>query len=99
MRSIRNRAHTVPYFVSTIIPTSFKNGVGSTPLTLTMTENDSSTNTDLKRFSPSLRPGYKWKNNITLELEIGAEYTDTTGPTTQDSFRRHYWSLGYRWDF
>jgi len=46
-----------------------------------------------------LRPGYKWKNNITLELEVGAEYTDNSGPTTQDKSRRHYWSLGYRWDF
>lgn len=62
-------------------------------------QHDTSTDTDLKRFAPSLRPSYKWKDNMTLEMELGAEHTETTGPTTQDKVRRRYWSLGYRWDF
>ena len=36
-RSARNGAHAVPYFVSTIIPISFRKGVGNTPPTLTIT--------------------------------------------------------------
>ena len=62
-------------------------------------QHDSSTDSDLKRFSPSIKPSYKWKNNITLEVELGEEHTETTGPTTQDTTRRRYWSVGYRWDF
>ena len=62
-------------------------------------QHDSSTDSDLKRFSPSIKPSYKWKNNITLEAEFGEERTESTGPTTQDTTRRRYWSVGYRWDF
>lgn len=62
-------------------------------------QHDTSTDTDLKRFAPSLRASYKWQNNMTLEMEFGAEHTETIGPTTQDTVRRRYWSLGYRWDF
>ncbi len=63
------------------------------------TQHDSSLDTDLKRFAPSLKPSYKWKNNITLEAEFGEEHTTNTGPTTEDKTLRRYWSLGYRWDF
>jgi tetratricopeptide (TPR) repeat protein len=62
-------------------------------------QHDTSTDTDLKRFAPSLKPSYKWKDNMTFEMELGAEHTETIGPTTQDKVRRRYWSLGYRWDF
>ncbi|MGE5242340.1 MAG: tetratricopeptide repeat protein [Bacteroidota bacterium] len=62
-------------------------------------QHDTSTDTDLKRFAPSLKPSYRWKDNMTFEMELGAEYTETIGPTTQDKVRRRYWSLGYRWDF
>jgi len=62
-------------------------------------QHDTSTDTNLKRFAPSLKPSYKWKDNMTFEMELGAEHTETTGPTTQDKSRRRYWSLGYRWDF
>ncbi|WP_372521566.1 hypothetical protein [Sulfuricaulis sp.] len=62
-------------------------------------QHDSSTNTDVDRFSPSLKPSYKWKQNITLEAEFGEEHTTNKGTTTEDTNRRRYWSLGYRWDF
>jgi len=62
-------------------------------------QHDSSTNTDTDRFAPSLKPSYKWKQNITLEAEFGEERTTSTGPLTEDTTRRRYWSLGYRWDF
>jgi tetratricopeptide (TPR) repeat protein len=62
-------------------------------------QHDSSTNTDVDRFSPSLKPSYKWKQNITLEAEFGEEHTTSKGPITEDKTTRRYWSLGYRWDF
>ena len=62
-------------------------------------QHDSSTNTDVDRFSPSLKPSYKWKQNITLEAEFGEEHTTNKGTLTEDTTRRRYWSLGYRWDF
>ncbi len=57
------------------------------------------TDTKLDRFSPVLRPSYKWKENITLEAELGEERTTTRSATTEDKTQRRYWSLGYRWDF
>jgi len=62
-------------------------------------QHDSSTNSDVDRFSPSLKPSYKWKQNITLEAEFGEEHTTNKGTLTEDTTRRRYWSLGYRWDF
>ena len=62
-------------------------------------QHDSSTNADLDRFSYSLKPSYKWKQNITLEAEAGEEHTTNKGLLTEDTTRRRYWSLGYRWDF
>ncbi len=62
-------------------------------------QHDSSTNTDIERFSPTLKPSYKWKQNITLDVEFGEEHTTTRSQTTEDTNRRRYWSLGYRWDF
>ncbi|MHB8624071.1 MAG: tetratricopeptide repeat protein [Sulfuricaulis sp.] len=62
-------------------------------------QHDSSTNTDMSRLAPSLKPSYKWKHNITFEAELGEEHTTTRGPTEEDKITRRYWSLGYRWDF
>ncbi|MDH3371448.1 MAG: hypothetical protein OEM31_08995, partial [Gammaproteobacteria bacterium] len=62
-------------------------------------QQDNSTDTKLRRFAPVLRPSYKWKENITLEAELGEERTTTQSPTTDDKTNRRYWSLGYRWDF
>lgn len=62
-------------------------------------QQDTSTDTKLRRFAPVLRPSYKWKENITLEAEFGEESTTTQSPTTDDKTNRRYWSLGYRWDF
>jgi hypothetical protein len=60
---------------------------------------DTITDSKLERFTPVLKPSYKWKENITLEAEFGEERTTTTTPTTEEKNNRRYWSLGYRWDF
>jgi tetratricopeptide (TPR) repeat protein len=53
----------------------------------------------LERFTPVIKPSYKWKENITLEAEFGEERTTTTTTTTEEKSTRRYWSVGYRWDF
>ena len=55
--------------------------------------------TKLDRFTPTLRIGYQWRERITLEAEYGIENSTTQTAATDDVSRRHYWSLGYRWDF
>jgi len=62
-------------------------------------QHNTTTDSKLERFSPVLRPSYKWKDKITFELELGEERTTTRSPTTEDKTQRRYWSLGYRWDF
>ncbi|HSW52466.1 MAG TPA: hypothetical protein VLG93_04475, partial [Sulfuricaulis sp.] len=62
-------------------------------------QHNTTTDTELERFAPVIRPSYKWKENITLEAEFGEERTTTITPTTREENRRRYWSLGYRWDF
>lgn len=63
------------------------------------TQHDTLTDTETKRASPVLRPAYKWKDNITLEVELGEERTTTTSPNAENKTVSRYWSLGYRWDF
>jgi hypothetical protein len=55
--------------------------------------------TQSTRITPTFKTGYKWKERMTIEAEIGVEDGTTRSTTTNDVTRRHYWSLGYRWDF
>jgi len=59
--------------------------------------------TTLTRWSPSLRLGYRWRDQLTIEAEYGYEktLTESTTPTSNitDDSKRNYFSLGYRWDF
>lgn len=62
---------------------------------------ETNTNATTDRFSPTLRVGYRWRDNIAFEAELGVEKTKTDNPvaqTTEES-KRNYFSLGYRWDF
>ena len=56
---------------------------------------------DLSRLSPTFRLGYRIKDSVTLEAEVGAEISDTTNAAlmTSDQNQRRYYSIGYRWDF
>jgi hypothetical protein len=52
----------------------------------------------LVRVTPSLRLAYRFRDNISFEIEVGAERSTNTGPTQSDVTLRKYFSLGYRWD-
>lgn len=53
----------------------------------------------LRRWTPSVRAGYRWREQLTLEGEAGAELTRVDGPMQTENTRRHYFNIGFRWDF
>ncbi len=53
----------------------------------------------MKRFAPSVKASYRWRNSVSLEMEAGNEEVRTNGPTKVETSRRHYLYMGYRWDF
>ncbi len=53
----------------------------------------------LRRWTPGLKVGYRLREQFTLEGEAGAEFTRTDGPAQTEDTRRHYFNLGFRWDF
>jgi tetratricopeptide (TPR) repeat protein len=60
---------------------------------------DNDDGTTLRRISPVGRVSYRWRNSVTLEVEAGAERTNTHNATVEENSRRNFFSLGYRWDF
>lgn len=54
---------------------------------------------DMVRVTPTVRTTYRWKENMSFELEVGVERTETNSPTVNEINDREYFSLGYRWDF
>jgi hypothetical protein len=57
------------------------------------------TDTRSTRLNPALRLSYRVKDSISLEAEVGYEQTETDSVFATDKSGRHYFSLGYRWDF
>lgn len=55
--------------------------------------------TETTRWNPAIRIGYAWRQQITFEGEYGIEKTQTSTATDNQDATRHYYSLGYRWDF
>jgi hypothetical protein len=53
----------------------------------------------LARLSPSARISYRWFERLSIEGEIGAERSTTTGTTQNDKTQRRYYNLGMRYDF
>ncbi|MGB5081706.1 MAG: tetratricopeptide repeat protein [Burkholderiales bacterium] len=53
----------------------------------------------LQRISPTLRLSYRWGNNVSFEAELGAESGKAKSATSEETTRRSFFSLGYRWDF
>lgn len=52
-----------------------------------------------KILRPTLRTAYKWKENITLEMEVYLDITTIDSIATATERRDPFYSLGYRWDF
>lgn len=57
----------------------------------------------LNRLTPQFRIGYRWRDNLLFEVEMGLEKTHSdaltpTGTQSEDTMR-YFYSAGYRWDF
>jgi hypothetical protein len=51
------------------------------------------------KITPTIRIGYRWKDNMTLETQFGVEKTREHGTTTSTDTLREFMFVGYRWDF
>jgi hypothetical protein len=51
------------------------------------------------RYSPGLRLSYRLLNRFTIEGQFNLERTTTQTDQTNDTVRRIFWYLGWRWDF
>lgn len=54
---------------------------------------------ELTRLTPRVRIGYRWRDKITFELEVGLEKGTTTSSAQTEDTTRSFYTLGYRWDF
>lgn len=52
-----------------------------------------------RQINPLVRTGYKWKENLTFEVELGIEKVEDELLSSSETTDRKYFSLGYRWDF
>jgi hypothetical protein len=59
----------------------------------------SSTQVESTRLTPIVRVGYRLRDKVTFELEVGQETGHTYSSTLTDDTKRTFYSLGYRWDF
>lgn len=57
------------------------------------------TGTHQTQIRPSLRLNYRLNNSVNLEGEGGIEQTHVKSAAQDDTTRRKYFYLGYRWDF
>ena len=55
--------------------------------------------TNQKQIRPSLRLNYRLNNSVNLEGEGGLEQIKTRSAFNDDTTRRKYFYVGYRWDF
>lgn len=56
-------------------------------------------NVDQTRYTPQIRLGYRWRNSLTFEAEVGVEKTKEESATTATDTTSYFYTLGYRWDF
>lgn len=57
----------------------------------------------LNRITPQIRVGYRWRDSLTFEAEVGVEKTHSdavvAGGTQSEDTTRYFYTVGYRWDF
>jgi tetratricopeptide (TPR) repeat protein len=68
-------------------------------LSLVYYQQKDSLGTELNRLTPIVRVGYRWRDKITFEFEVGMEKGETTSSTQTEDLSRNFYMLGYRWDF
>jgi len=51
------------------------------------------------RVGPTLKVMYRWRNELSVEFEVGNEIYDETGPFRETHSHRRYVYSGFRWDF
>jgi tetratricopeptide (TPR) repeat protein len=62
-------------------------------------QQDNSDGSERRQINPLVRVGYKWKDNLTFEVELGKELIEDRRQSSTETTDRDYFSLGYRWDF
>lgn len=55
--------------------------------------------TEQTQIRPRLKLNYRWNDSVSLECEGGLENTHTQSLVAEDTTRRKYFFVGYRWDF
>lgn len=55
--------------------------------------------TKLRRLAPTLRVSYRVRDSVTLEAQAGTELSRNDSATVSDRSKRHFFYVGYRWDF
>jgi hypothetical protein len=53
----------------------------------------------LLRHMPGVRVIYYVRERFSIEAEYAMEKSTSTGPSVRDASTRHFWYLGWRWDF
>ncbi|HET9580737.1 MAG TPA: hypothetical protein VFP44_23115, partial [Usitatibacter sp.] len=53
----------------------------------------------LTRWSPGIKFAYRLRDHVQLEAEWTMDRAHTAGPVIDDNTTRHFFFLGYRWDF
>ena len=68
-------------------------------LSLRYYQQQDSVGTDQTRLTPIVRVGYRWRDQVTFELEAGMEISEITSSSSTENSSRNFYMLGYRWDF
>jgi hypothetical protein len=55
--------------------------------------------TKLKRLAPTVRVSYRVRDSLTVEAQAGTESSNNNSLTVSDKSKRHFFYIGYRWDF
>lgn len=68
-------------------------------LSLRYYQQTSDQDVSLTRYTPQVRLGYRWRDRLTFEAEVGIEKSSEDSATTSTETTNHFYTLGYRWEF
>lgn len=55
--------------------------------------------TKLRRLAPTMRVSYRVRDSLSLEAQAGTENSNNNSLSVSDKSKRHFFYIGYRWDF